>query len=156
LENRQAVGYSNLGTRIENMLRGAETSQMNDLADAYAMESGRLAQNMVSSGLGNSTVQGSMQRGLLARLSKEQTRVANEFAGTRAGYQSDIGQAGLGAARQVGLSGLDASRMVGQQGLQYQGQRQSEMLAQRNRAIGAASDIRQAGLGHQAASVAQG
>ena len=155
LGQQQGVGYGNLDTRIQNTLRGAETSRMNDLSDQYAMESGRLAQQMVNSGLGNSTVQGSMQRGLLSRLSQEQTRVSNEFAGTRAGYQADVGLAGLGAERQVGLAGLDMFQRGGLAGLNYRGQREADLLQQQNRAIEQPTNVRLQGLGHEASSVGQ-
>lgn len=82
-------------------LHGANRANLQDIADKYTAQSGQMAQQLINRGLGNTTVQASVQRGLIADQSKEATRSKNEFAQTIAGYRSGM----AGTMAQLGMQG---------------------------------------------------
>jgi hypothetical protein len=102
---QQAIegGYGNLYGAVQNTIQGIGASQSQAIADTYAQQSGNSAQDMINRGLGNTTVQQSVQRGNLLDEQKAQTGLANQMAQLQAGYQSNLGQAGLNYANQANM-----------------------------------------------------
>lgn len=102
---QQAIegGYGNLYNTVMGSIQGIGASQAQAIRDAYAQQSGASAQQLINSGLGNTTVQQSVQRGNLADEQKAQTGLANQMAQLTAGYQSNLGQAGLNYANQANM-----------------------------------------------------
>ena len=89
-------GYNQLQRNVLGGLEGSSAAESQAIADRYAAMSGSMQQSLISRGLGNTTVQGSMQRGITLDESKAQTDLRNKFANTAAGYQSSLGLAALG------------------------------------------------------------
>ena len=81
---------------------GASTAQA--IKDAYAQQSGQASQDLINRGLGNTTVQQGVQRGLTLDQQKAQTNLQNQMAQLSAGYQSQIGGAKLAAQQQAALA----------------------------------------------------
>jgi hypothetical protein len=90
------TGYDQLLSSVLGGISNIGQSRQNDINAAYTQQSGALAQQLVNRGLGNSTVQGSMQRGVAYDQARASTDLANQIAQTTAGFQSQLGQAGLG------------------------------------------------------------
>lgn len=97
-------GYDQLLQQVTQGIQGTQASQAQAIRDAYAKQSGQAAQDMVSRGLGNTTVQQAVQRGLTLDQQKAQTGLQNQFAQLQAGYQSQIGGAKLQAQQQAALA----------------------------------------------------
>jgi hypothetical protein len=95
------AGYQGLTSAVLGDISGIGASQSQAINDAYAQASGKSAQQMISAGLGNSTVQQSVQRGNLLDRSKAQIALANQLAQLTAGYQSQLGQSQLGFMNSV-------------------------------------------------------
>ena len=94
-------GYDQLLNQVTSGIQGTQAAQAQAIKDAYAQQSGQAAQDMVSRGLGNTTVQQAVQRGLTLDQQKAQTGLQNQFAQLQAGYQSQIGGAKLAAQQQA-------------------------------------------------------
>jgi hypothetical protein len=94
---QQAIGsgYQQLGQSIQNTIQGVGASQTQAIQDAYKQQSGQMTQQMLNSGLGNTTVLGTMQRGPMLDAQKAQVALQNQLAQLSAGYQSQIGQGQL-------------------------------------------------------------
>ncbi len=88
-------GYGDLASGVQNTIQGIDASQRQSIADAYAQQSGAMGQNMVSRGLGNFTVADAAQRGLSLDKQKADINLSNQTAQLQAGYQSQLGLAGL-------------------------------------------------------------
>ena len=91
-----AGGYGRLSRDVLTGIAGIERSQRQAIRDTYADQSGRSTQSLISRGLGNTTVQNSIQRGLTLDKTKADIALSNQTAALRAGYQSQLGLAGLG------------------------------------------------------------
>jgi hypothetical protein len=78
-------------------LSGSNRANMMDIANKYTALSGQMSQQMIDRGLGNTTIQGSMQRGVAADRAHETTRSRNMYSQLMANTQSQLGQAGLQA-----------------------------------------------------------
>jgi hypothetical protein len=111
-------GYNALQANVLQGLQGGSAADQQAIRDQYAAQSGKQQMSMIGRGLGNTTIMDSMQRGLNLDEAKAQTDRANKFAGLAAGYQSQIGLAGLGYAGSALQHNLDFAG----QGLQYSGQ----------------------------------
>jgi hypothetical protein len=111
-------GYNSLQANVLGGLEGSSKAASQAVADQYAQQSGQAALGLTSRGLGNTTVANSVQRGIGLDEAKAQTNVANTYANTAAGYQTQVGLAGLGYAGNA----LNANMNFAGQGLQYQGQ----------------------------------
>lgn len=108
-----AQGYGQLSADVLGGLQGVGASRQQDIASAYQAQRGRATQDMINRGLGNSTVALGMQRGINLDEQRAQTDLANQLAQLRAGYQSQLGLAGLGyrgAAEQA--SNAQANRQL--------------------------------------------
>lgn len=108
-------GYGQLGQQVQGTIAGIGASQAQAIQDQYAKASGGQAQALINSGLGNTTVAASAQRGLTLDSQKAQIALANQMAQLQAGYQAQLGSAGLQAQSQ-GL-GLQAQAANVQQGV---------------------------------------
>lgn len=113
-----AQGYSGLNNAVLGGIQGIGQSRARDIASSYQAQSGRLSNDLVSRGLGNSTVQSALQAGLAFNQERSQNDLAEQIAGLRAGYQSQLGLAGLGSQQQQ----LMAENQQRNLGLGYQNQ----------------------------------
>ena len=85
--------YKNLDARYGDVLgriAGTNTSNINDIGRNAEALSGRATQEMVTRGLGNTTVQQNMQRAIEADRARETTRSNEAFAQLGAGYADRI------------------------------------------------------------------
>jgi hypothetical protein len=96
-------GYTGLYNNVLAGIQGVGQSQAQAITDAYTQQSGQAAQGLISRGLGNSTVANSVQRGISLDQSKAQTALANQIAQLYAGYQSNLGLAGLNYQNQAAM-----------------------------------------------------
>lgn len=107
--NAIAGGYSNLYNNVLGGIQGIDASQRQAINDAYAQQSGAATQSLISRGLGNTTVQDSIQRGLLLDKMKADIGLSNQTAQLQAGYMSQLGLAGLDYANQANMQGTGLS-----------------------------------------------
>jgi hypothetical protein len=126
--NNQQQGYGAIGSQVANTLGyggtpwGVAAPAAQSIADQYAAQMGQSQQGLINSGLGNSTVLQSVQRGIGLDAAKAYSGLGAQLAQTYAGYQSQIGLAGMGAqnatmAQQSGYQGAyhNAGYTVGPQ-----------------------------------------
>ena len=104
--NNIQQGYGQLNQQVQGTIQGIDASQRQAINDAYAQQRGATHQGLISSGLGNTTVTASADRGLLADKTKADIALSNQMAQLQAGYQGQFGSAGLAAQ----------SQLMGQQG----------------------------------------
>lgn len=102
-QNQIQAGYGRLQGDVLAGIQGIGASQGQAIKDAYAQQSGAQAQNLVARGLGNTTVANSVQRGLTLDKQKADIALANQIAGLTAGYQSNLGLAGLNFGNQANM-----------------------------------------------------
>lgn len=98
--NAQAQRQHNTQTQhyeLENQIRGdlnlAGSTRKQEIQDQYAQLSGQQSQQLIDRGLGNSTIQASVNRGLGLDEAKAQNQLAEQIAGLRAQYGSNLGLA---------------------------------------------------------------
>lgn len=96
-------GYSSLYNQVLGGIQGIGQSQSQAIQDAYRQQSGSAQQDLINRGLGNSTVLSSVQRGIDLDKSKADIALANQIAQLNAGYQSQLGGAGLNYANQAAM-----------------------------------------------------
>jgi hypothetical protein len=107
LQSQQAVqqgiqqGYATLSSNVLGTIQGIDASQRQAIRDQYAMQAGQTAQGLINRGLGNTTVANSMQRGVAADRAKADIALTNQTQQLNAGYQSNLGLAGLNYANQA-------------------------------------------------------
>lgn len=104
-EMRQAqaglqAGYTGLESRVMQRLAGKNKSNIRDINNRYTALSGQMSQQMIDRGLGNTTVQQSIQRGLASDRSAEATRSREGYSKLMADYQTKIGGNALEAQQQ--------------------------------------------------------
>lgn len=142
--NQQQIlaGYGALFPAIDKTIEGVDASQRQSIKDAYVQQSGAADQNLVTRGLGNSTVRNSVQRGLTLDKQKADIALSNQMAQLRAGYQSQAELARLGylnsaqqqnlglLGQQLGFQGnyLNAQNQLGLGYSQLQNQRDIAQL----------------------------
>lgn len=97
-------GYDQLLQQVTQGIQGTSAAQSQAIKDAYAQQSGQASQDLINRGLGNTTVQQAVQRGLTLDQQKAQTNLQNQMAQLTAGYQSQIGGAKLAAQQQAALA----------------------------------------------------
>lgn len=88
-------GYSQLYHDVLSGIKGVGTSQSQAIADTYSQRAGGAMQSLINAGLGNTTVQQSVGRGLSLDEEKAQIALANQVSQLYAGYESQLGLAGL-------------------------------------------------------------
>ncbi len=124
-------GYSNLQGQVANTLGyggtpwGVAAPAAQSIADVYAQRQGQATQQLISSGLGNSTVLQSALRGNMLDTQKAYAGLGANLAQTYAGYQSNLGLAGLNQQAQA----AQQQQQLRQQQLAYQGTRYNEGIA---------------------------
>lgn len=111
---QQAIGagYNNLYNTVTQGIQGIDASQRQALADTYAQQKGQARQGLVSRGLGNTTVVNAAERGLALDKAKADIALSNQTAALQAGYQSQLGLAGLG---QQNAANLQNTQLGGRQ-----------------------------------------
>lgn len=79
---------------IQGLISGIGSDQQQLLANQYAKQQGASTQNLISRGLGNTTVVDAVRRGNTQTYDLAQNNLANQIAQTRAGYlgQADTSQ----------------------------------------------------------------
>lgn len=92
--------YGGLSDAVLNTIKGIGASQDQSILDNYTNQAGLADQRLIDSGLSNSTVRSSVQRGIGLDKQKAYIANANAVAGLTAGYQSNIGLAGLSEGNQ--------------------------------------------------------
>jgi hypothetical protein len=101
--------YSQLENRVVGGLRGANKSNLQDIADKYVKFNGQMQQDMIDSGLGNTSVLQNARRSLKSDATREFTASKNKFADTIAGYRSKLGSQAADAER----AGILANSQLG-------------------------------------------
>lgn len=140
---RTQQGYTDLMGQVMGTINGVDASQRQAIQDQYVAAQGQAGQSLASRGLGNTTVTDSVQRGLLYDKQKSDIALSNQMAQLRAGYQSQLGLAGLGfatqanqmnTAQQNALAGQRAAygSQLGMANLGYAQQASQQALAQQN------------------------
>lgn len=100
-QNALAGGYTSLYNNVLGGIQGIGASQQQAIQDTYAQQRGSADQSLISRGLGNTTVRDSVQRGLTLDEGKANIALANQIAALNAGYQSNLGLAGLNYGNQA-------------------------------------------------------
>lgn len=94
------AGYGQLSNDVMGGIAGIGSDQQALLGRLYTQQRGNAMQGLINSGLGNSTVTSSVNRGIGLDESLARNNLANSIAQTKAGFQSNLGLAGLGYAGQ--------------------------------------------------------
>lgn len=108
--NLISQGYGQLGGDVQGLISGIGSDQRQLLANQYAANQGASKQSLISRGLSNSTVADSVSRGNTQSYDLAQNNLANQIAQTKAGYMSNIGQAGLNYQGQSNQQGMGLSQ----------------------------------------------
>lgn len=146
-QNNIQQGYGQLAGNVQGTIQGITASQQQAINDAYTQQSGSASQSLINRGLGNTTIQGTMQRGLQLDQQKASIALANQQAQLSAGYQSQLGLAGLGYAGQSVQANTQQSNLSAEQqaaygsqlglaGLGYQNQANMQNTQQANNQLG--------------------
>lgn len=111
-----AGGYSSLYAQINDQLQGSNDAQQSLINRQYAQQRGQASQQLINRGLGNSTIQSSVDRGLGFDQALALNENAGRFAQLGAGYHQNIGLASLGyqggaEQAQTGLAGQQLAFM---------------------------------------------
>jgi hypothetical protein len=112
----QQAGSSALGGQVANTLGyggtpwGVAAPAAQAIGDTYAAQQGNAQQGLINSGLGNSTVLQSVNRGIGLDAAKAYGGLGAQLAQTYAGYQANIGMQNLNAQNQL------RSQQLGYQG----------------------------------------
>lgn len=117
-------GYNQLQNTVLGGLAGQGRARSQEIADTYQARAGSAMQQLINSGLGNSTVQSSVGRGLQYDETKSQNQLTEQIAGMNAQYQSQLGLAGLGYQN---TAAQQNAALLGQQ-LGYQANWQQSLL----------------------------
>ena len=96
-------GYNQLYNTVIGGIQGSNQANQTAIGQQYARQSGTAAQQLIDRGLGNTTVQQSVQRGISLDEAQAQTQSANQFAQLQAGFEQNLGLAGLGYQAQACL-----------------------------------------------------
>lgn len=98
LNNQNAItqGYNTLTSQVMGGLEGSANAQRQLIDRQYTQQAGQASQQLTNSGLNNSTVVQSLQRGITFDQQLAQTNLANQFAQLQAQYQTQLGLSGLG------------------------------------------------------------
>ncbi len=93
-------GYSTAADTAVAGLAGSNQAAKQNIYDQYVGASGKASQDLVSRGLGNSTIRSSVQRGLLQSKWKSDLASDNALAQQISGIRSQYGLAALGTSAQ--------------------------------------------------------
>lgn len=98
-----AGGYGALQEGVLGDLSNAGATQRQAINDTYAREQGSAMQSLINRGLGNTTIQQGVQRGLIYDREKANVSLAEQIANLKASYRSNLGLAGLQYQGQAAL-----------------------------------------------------
>lgn len=122
---QQAIqsGYSNLYNTVLGNVQASYAGQGQQLQNQAAQTQATGNQQLINRGLGNTTIQTSVDQGVNNQLAQQQQLLTGQEAGQMAQYGSQIGQAGLqnqeqGLQSTTGLS-LDQLQFMGQANFAY-------------------------------------
>lgn len=96
-------GYNNLTQDVLGGIQGIDASQRQAINNQYAQAQGAASQQLINRGLGNSTVQQSVDRGLMANRDQANLTLTNATQGLNAQYKSQLGSQALGYANQANM-----------------------------------------------------
>jgi hypothetical protein len=96
-------GWQGLQGQVLGDIQGITASQSQAIRDVYAQQQGAQQQGLINRGLGNTTVQDTMSRGLTLDEQKAQIALANQQSQLTAGYRSQLGSAGLAYQNQANM-----------------------------------------------------
>lgn len=96
-------GYNDLYNNVLQGIQDVGASQKQAISDSYAQQQGQASQSLISRGLGNTTVQDSVNRGLSLDKNKADIALSNQMAQLTAGYQSQLGLSGLNYQNQAAM-----------------------------------------------------
>lgn len=98
---QQAIssGYSNLYNDVLEKVRGVGQARSDAINRDSAAALGRGTQSLIDRGLGNSTIQSSLDRGTEADRNSRQLELSDSMASMMGNYMSQLGLAGLGNAQ---------------------------------------------------------
>lgn len=97
-------GYQNLQGAVLGDIALAGQTQARNIQQQYNEASAATRQSAIDRGLGNTTVQDTMQRGVELDRARAGNQLAEQLGNLRAGYRSQLGQAQLGFnERQMGV-----------------------------------------------------
>lgn len=105
--------YGQLTQQGLALLEGADASQKQEIADAFARESGAASQDLINRGLGNTTVQNSVQGGIALNKQKALTQLAGQTAQQKANLLTGLGGQSLQAQQQLSnaLAGIGSQAL---------------------------------------------
>jgi hypothetical protein len=107
-------GYQQLQSQVLGDIQGIGASQQQAIADVYAQQQGQASQGLISRGLGNTTVQNAVSRGLTLDQQKANVALSNQLAQLTAGYRSQLGGAALNYQNQANMQNTAlASQQLG-------------------------------------------
>lgn len=89
-------GYDALTANVLGGIQGIDASQRQSINNQYAQQRGAASQQLINRGLGNSTVQQSVDRGLLTNRDQSNLALTNATQGLNAQYLSQLGSQSLG------------------------------------------------------------
>lgn len=102
-QNQISQGYNQLASDVRGTIAGVGGAQQQAINDQYAQAAGQATQDLVNRGLGNTTVQSSVLRGYGLDRAKAQVALGDQMAQLQAGYQSQLGLAGLNYQNQAAM-----------------------------------------------------
>src|SRR6185436_14194491 len=89
------AGYNRLEGDVLGGIQGIDLAQRQAISDQYARDRGKASQQLINRGLGNSTVQSAIDRGLIYDREKANVALTGQTQGINAQYRSQLGLAGL-------------------------------------------------------------
>lgn len=96
-------GYNNLTANVLGGIQGIDASQRQAINNQYAKDRGAASQTLINRGLGNSTVQQSIDRGLMSNRDQSNLALTNATQGLNAQYLSQLGSQSLNYANQANM-----------------------------------------------------
>lgn len=95
------AGYQGLTGSVLGNIKDVGKAQDQAIQDTYAAQQGHATQGLISRGLGNTTIQNAVSRGMLSDREKARTGLASNMAQLYAGYQANLGSQQLGFMNSV-------------------------------------------------------
>lgn len=92
LYNNILGGYQGLTNSVLGNIQGVAAGQEQNINDIYAQQQGAATQNLISKGLGNTTVASSVARGIGLDKTKALNNLQSQIASLYANTQSQLGQ----------------------------------------------------------------
>jgi hypothetical protein len=106
MHGRIVGGYGDIRNRAMGYIDKLGGTQRQDIGDRYTQLRGEGEQDMISRGLSNSTVRGSMLQGLASREGRENLELEESLNRQRLDYDTQLSSAGLGADERISTGRL--------------------------------------------------